>query len=115
MKHPFRSILVAFLVLLCFFAKAQETPAAPGPPQPVPITGKIEDDNGPVNGAIITVTQGGKTITTVSTGADGKYSFQLPMGNDYMVSYTRQGFVTKKMLFSTRVFLLILLNPHGDR
>ena len=102
MKYPSKSILVALLFILSFFAKAQETPPAPGPPQPLPIAGQIEDDNGPVNGASIIVTQGGKTITAVSTGADGKYSFQLPLGNDYVITYSRQGYTTKKMFFSTR-------------
>ena len=59
MKSPSKSILVALLLFLSFFVKAQQPPPpqTPGPPQPLPVQGKIEDDNGAMNGAIITVTQ----------------------------------------------------------
>src|SRR5580704_11693316 len=106
MKHLSKSILVTLLLILSFLVKAQQAPPpppqTPGPPQPLPVQGKIEDDNGPLNGAVITVVQGGKTITTITTGADGKYAFQIPLGNDYMVSVTKQGFVTKKFSISTK-------------
>ena len=89
------------LMILPFFIQAQEA-TTPGPPQQVPVEGKIEDDEGAVNGAQIIVVQGGKTILNISTGADGKYAFQLPLGNDYVVSVTRAGYITKKFAVSTR-------------
>ena len=89
------------LMILPFFIQAQEA-TTPGPPQQVPVEGKIEDDEGAVNGAQIIVVQGGKTILNISTGADGNYAFQLPLGNDYVVSVTRAGYITKKFAVSTR-------------
>ena len=103
MRYLSKFISFIILISLPFFVKAQEqTPPPPGPPLPLPVQGKIEDDNGAVNGAVITVTQGSKTITSITTGTDGKYAFQLPMGSDYIVSVTRQGYITKKFLVSAR-------------
>ena len=84
MRRLYKAILFLFVIFLPFFLTAQETQTStPGPPQPLTIQGEIEDDNGSVNGAIVTVVQGGRTVTTITTGADGKYTFEVPLGNDY--------------------------------
>ncbi len=94
---------LAFLTLIIFSTllfKAQTNL----PPASVLLTvqGKIFEDDGSLNGAIITVTQGGRTVSNITTGSDGKYNFQLPLGGDYLVTISKPGLITKKFSITTR-------------
>jgi len=100
MRHFTRSIFLVFLLITSLSIKAQAPPAQA--PVLLNVQGKIYDDNDALNGAIITVTQGGRTVSTITTGSDGKYSFQLPLGGDYLVTVSKSEMITKKFSISTR-------------
>ncbi|HTA62302.1 MAG TPA: carboxypeptidase-like regulatory domain-containing protein, partial [Bacteroidia bacterium] len=100
MRHFIRSIFLVFLLIISFSTKAQSPP--PQAAVLLNVQGKIFDDNNELNGAVITVTQGGRTVSTITTGSDGKYSFQLPLGGDYMVTVAKSEMVTKKFSITTR-------------
>src|SRR5437016_39047 len=69
----------------------------------LPVKGKIVNDNDDViPGAVIQVYQGSKIVTTTTTGGDGKYTFQLPVNADYIVSVTGPGMITKKFLIAAK-------------
>ena len=96
-------VRLKFLIPFIFSSvliKAQATP----PPAPVQLTvqGKIFQDDNALNGGVITVTQGGRVVTNITTGSDGKYGFQLPLGGDYVVSISKEGLITKKFSITTR-------------
>ncbi|MBS1652080.1 MAG: hypothetical protein JSU07_08740 [Bacteroidetes bacterium] len=65
------------------------------------VQGEISDDNGNLSGTTITITQGGKTFLTVSSDASGRYGFDLPLNSDYLVSVSKDGYVTKRFSIST--------------
>ncbi len=94
-----RSLLLIFF-FTCFFVKAQ-TPA-PTIYQ-IPVQGKIVDDgDAPIPGATIQVKGGSKVVATTTTGGDGKYTFQVPINADYIVTVSGPGMVTKKFMISAR-------------
>src|ERR1700744_474695 len=100
MKHLIRLKFLTFFIFASLLFKAQTAP----PPAPVQLTvqGKIFQNDDALNGGVITVTQGGRVVTNITTGSDGKYSFQLPLGGEYVVSITKPGLVTKKFSINTR-------------
>ena len=68
---------------------------------PVKFVGNISDDNGNVGGASVQITQGGKPITSAMTDAGGEYSFNLPLGGEFLVTVTKDGYVAKRFSVST--------------
>jgi membrane protein involved in colicin uptake len=101
MRHITRAIFLVCLLITSFFLKAQ-APPPPQAPVMLPVQGKIEDDNDALNGAIITVNQGSRVVSTIVTGSDGKYNFQLPLGGDYIITISKPEMVTKKFSITTR-------------
>ncbi|MBS1634271.1 MAG: carboxypeptidase regulatory-like domain-containing protein, partial [Bacteroidetes bacterium] len=93
----FYSLILIIFTCTRFLAQTPET-------YQLPIEGKITDDGeAPIPGASIQVYQGSKLINTYTTGADGKYSFQLPLNGDYNIVVTKGGdMVQKKFMVSTR-------------
>ncbi|HYP50215.1 MAG TPA: carboxypeptidase-like regulatory domain-containing protein, partial [Pyrinomonadaceae bacterium] len=55
------------------------------------ISGNVKSDGANLSGAIVSLT-GGQTAS-VSTGADGNYSFTVPAGADYTVTVSKNGIV----------------------
>ena len=102
MRHFIRSIFLVFLLIISFSTKAQSPPPQSQVPSLLNVLGTIEDDNGALNGAVITVNQGSRTVSTVVTGSDGKYNFQLPLGGDYIITISKSEMVTKKFSITTR-------------
>ena len=68
---------------------------------PVRFEGNISDDNGNVGGAVIQITQGGKAVGNAMTDASGDYSFNLPLGGDFLVTVSKDGYVSKRFSVST--------------
>src|ERR1700758_5412073 len=92
-----RFYLLVFLLSGFIFCAQTATPTI----FQLPVQGKIvNDDDNPVPGSSIQVFQGSKVVVTTTTGADGKYAFQLPLNSDYIVSVTGPGMITKQFLIS---------------
>src|ERR1700757_133831 len=104
MSPSFVSACKRFYLLVFIFSgivlKSQTTPPTI---YQLPVQGKIVNDgDDPIPGAVIQVYQGSKLVTTTTTGGDGKYSFQLPVNADYVVSVTGPGMITKKFLIQSK-------------
>ncbi len=56
----------------------------------------------PLPGSVVQIIQGGKVFASVTTDGTGKYSFDLPLNADFVVSVSRPGFAAKKYSISTR-------------
>jgi tetratricopeptide (TPR) repeat protein len=70
-------------------------------------SGRVEhtDEKGKdvaLEGAICTLTKGGSVVNSVTTGGNGKFSFQLDPNADFVVSFTKPGFITKRFAVSTK-------------
>ncbi len=68
----------------------------------LPFSSKIEKNGKKLQGAIITVTQGGKQVIQTMTGDDGAFKIQIPANGDFLVTVTKPGHCTKKFTVSTR-------------
>ena len=94
-----------FFLLIFFFSGILAKAQTPPPPTiyQIPVQGKIVDDgDSPIPGSVIQVYSGSKLVATTTTGADGKYTFQVPVNSDYIISVTGPGMVTKKFMISAR-------------
>ena len=65
--------------------------------------GKINVDGGKRQGVKIVVTKNGKPFKTFKPEGSGKYSFFLDYNSDYIISYEKPGFVSKKVEINTQV------------
>ncbi|MBC7696642.1 MAG: carboxypeptidase regulatory-like domain-containing protein, partial [Burkholderiales bacterium] len=68
----------------------------------LPFSSRIEKNGKKLQGATITLMQGGKQIVQTMTGDDGAFKIQIPPNGDYTVIVTKQGHCTKKFQVSTR-------------
>jgi hypothetical protein len=98
-RLTFLRYFVPLFLLVNFLANAQNPPTV----YQIPVQGKIVDDgDSPIAGASIQVHAGSKLITSTTTGGDGKYMFQVPIGTDYMITISAPGTVTKKFMLQAR-------------
>ncbi len=67
------------------------------------ILGKVDVENGTTAGLKVTIFENAKKLETSSVGRNGKFQYKLDFGNDYMLVFKKEGFVTKKVSISTFV------------
>lgn len=66
------------------------------------INGRLKVDGGSVEGAKVVVLKDGQKERTVSSGLS-RFSLELELGHSYVLSFEKDGFVTKKLAFDTHV------------
>jgi len=71
--------------------------------QKIIIRGVAELDLQPLKGATIVLYENGKEINIIKTGADGIFSFELEPNKYYIVEVSKEGFVSKKIAFDTKL------------
>jgi hypothetical protein len=89
----FKSIILSFLFFLILNFHAQSVPLR--------FQGNVSDERNALSGVTLQVAKGGRVINNILTDAGGRYSFELPMGADYMVTVSKEGYVSKKFSVST--------------
>jgi hypothetical protein len=55
-----------------------------------------------MEGVQVKVLQNGKELENVTTSGSGKYEFELPLGFNYIIQFSKQDFVTKKLELNTK-------------
>lgn len=55
-----------------------------------------------MEGVTVKVFQNGKELESVTTSGSGKYEFELPLGFNYIIQFSKQDFVTKKLEMNTK-------------
>ncbi|MCB9170167.1 MAG: hypothetical protein H6594_07445 [Flavobacteriales bacterium] len=65
-----------------------------------PITGRTKIEGGGMDGARIVVYKDGEKERTLSDGV-GKFDLELDFGHKYILSFEKEGWVTKKLVFDT--------------
>jgi len=63
---------------------------------------KLNIDKGNLEGAKIIITENGKDWKNVSP-SKARYEFDLDYGNEYLFTFTKPGYITKKIIFNTKV------------
>jgi membrane protein involved in colicin uptake len=68
----------------------------------LPITGRVTKDGKKLEGAIVTVIKNGVQVQQLTTSGNGKFDLVLDANADYIISFTKAGYITKRLSFSTR-------------
>jgi hypothetical protein len=98
----FRHLLIIFLVSCNLIAFSQAAPT-PTVTYPLHVEGYVTDLKGNgMPGVSVAVNAGGKVINNILTDGTGKYSFDLPLNNDYVITVSKAGMASKKYAVSTR-------------
>lgn len=66
------------------------------------INGKLKVDGASLDGCRMVIFKDGEKFRTVSADLN-RFSLELDLGHDYLLSFEKSGFVTKKLLFNTQV------------
>ncbi|MCZ8286311.1 MAG: carboxypeptidase-like regulatory domain-containing protein, partial [Bacteroidia bacterium] len=86
--------LILFLIFSVYSSFAQDWT--------LPFSSRIEKNGKKLQGATVTLIQGGKQVQQTMTGDDGAFKFQIPPNGDYTIVVTKTGHCTKKFQVSTR-------------
>ena len=68
---------------------------------PLRFEGNVTDESSNLVGATIQITQGGKVVQSAMTDGSGNYFFSLPLGAEYLVVVSKDGYVSKKFSVNT--------------
>jgi hypothetical protein len=68
---------------------------------PLRFEGNVTDESSNLVGATIQITQGGKVLQSAMTDGSGNYFFSLPLGAEYLVVVSKDGYVSKKFSVNT--------------
>lgn len=96
--------LPAFLrfAILCFFFILKTNTSSAQAPGLLEFEGKTVKDGKPLSGATVSVLRGGTVeYQSVKTGKNGKFSFSLPFGVDYKITFTYPGCVDMHLMIYT--------------
>src|SRR6185437_5975137 len=99
-KKSFTSkwMLLAFICSLFFLkAVAQDNSGA----WTVRVKGVVTENDRKLPGAVITVYDGA-TVVNTDNSSDGKFDFQLDPDKDYVITFSKPGYITKRISFSTK-------------
>ena len=66
------------------------------------VSGTISKDNKKLEGAQVTLYNGGTVVQQITTNSSGKYSVKLEANNDYIIQITKPGYIVKKLSVSTQ-------------
>jgi hypothetical protein len=66
------------------------------------VLGRILEEGKKSEGATVTIYNGNEVYRTVTTPKNGKYAVKLPLGFYFTLEVSKEGFVTKRIVFDTR-------------
>ncbi len=86
--------LVIFFLLLSNHATAQKK---------MLIYGKVKENNSGLSGAVITVKKGSQKVRSSTTPNSGKFEFELDYGQEYIITFSKRGYVAKNISLSAKI------------
>jgi len=90
-----KRFVLTFTLLSCFaFSYAQNIT--------VDFEGRVTHETSVIQEVIVQVLQNGKLMTTFKTDNSGDYNIYLPLGNDYLISISKDNYVQKYFTVSTK-------------
>eukprot|EP01029_Cantina_marsupialis_P003620 TRINITY_DN1353_c0_g2_i6.p1 TRINITY_DN1353_c0_g2~~TRINITY_DN1353_c0_g2_i6.p1 ORF type:complete len:904 (-),score=147.72 TRINITY_DN1353_c0_g2_i6:5828-8449(-) len=105
-KSPLNMNRVHYKVLLYFFVLLLMCLCAPSKLMAqgkYSVFGKVLIENGSIDNTKLTILKNAEKYETKSIENNGKFSCDLDFGNDYILEFSKEGFVTKKVSISTFV------------
>jgi flavodoxin len=93
------SIFLLLLLSLSDFAFAQEKYS---------VFGRVKIENGSLENTRISILKNAEKMSSSLIDGSGKFEYELDFGNEYILEFSKEGFVTKKVSISTFVPLDIL-------
>lgn len=66
------------------------------------VTGWVVKDDKPLSGTEITISEDGVVISTMKTNFAGSFSLFVPFQKEYLVTFTKEGLITKKVIIDTK-------------
>lgn len=88
-----KSIFLSFLFFLILNFHGQSVPLR--------FQGSVSDDRNNLSGVTLQVSKSGKVMNNILTDAGGRYSFELPLGGEYLITVSKEGYISKKFTVST--------------
>jgi len=67
----------------------------------IEVKGLVTENDKRLSGAVITVYDAGSVVNTVNA-SDGKFDLQLQADHDYILAFSKEGYITKRISFSTK-------------
>jgi tetratricopeptide (TPR) repeat protein/serine phosphatase RsbU (regulator of sigma subunit) len=67
------------------------------------VEGVVLHNAKPLNGAVINVILGSSIESQVVSKRNGRFDFYLDYGKDYVIETSREGYITKKIIISTKI------------
>jgi hypothetical protein len=92
-----KSSVVFLLLLLVFFAKAGFSQT-----WSLQVTPTVTDGKKRMDGAVVVLLKNGKEANRVVTDKSGKADFKLEPDNDFLIKFTKPGYVSKSIRMDTR-------------
>jgi len=96
---PVRHTLT-LLLWLAFFAYGHTQTDIPE--RKVEVDGKVVADEGSATGVTIAIEKNGRRIQTIQASASGDFEFDLPFEQEFIITFSKEGYVSKKIRFITR-------------
>ncbi len=93
-----RRLFHIFFIVLLLFANSIEVKAQ----WLYEIAGSVTNGNKKVEAAVVTLYKGGAQVERVTTASNGKFVLRLDQEAEYELNVTKSGYITKKLLFSTK-------------
>ncbi|MBL7902484.1 MAG: carboxypeptidase regulatory-like domain-containing protein [Bacteroidia bacterium] len=88
-----KSIFLSFLFFLILNFHGQSVPLR--------FQGSVSDERSNLSGVTLQVSKSGKVMNNVLTDAGGRYYFELPIGGEYIITVSKEGYISKKFSVST--------------
>src|SRR5581483_458002 len=89
---------VLFFTFLCLLAGFQGFAQEKGATLGVEVRGLVTENDKRLPGAVVTVMEGGNTVNTINT-SDGRFSLHLDPDKDYIITFSKSGYITKRISF----------------
>lgn len=93
--YSLERIICTIVFLFCFTINFAQ-------PITVDFEGKVSHNDSILSEVIVQVLQNGNLLTSFKTNQTGSYNIYLPLGSDYLISISKNGFVQKYFSVSTK-------------
>lgn len=92
----YNALILLFLLLVVTTAFGQNKD------KPVYVDGTVKESGSKLSGVNVLLFRDGKKVDEFSTSTNGKFQFELAYEHDYVLEFTKEGYVSKKISVNTK-------------